>query len=194
MRLFAAVDVGDELRAAAASARRIVDAHLSRAVGQAPRVVWMRPEALHVTLRFIGETPEAAVPGLVEAVQEPFAVAPFTLTWRGLGAFPSTRRPRALWVGIDGGAGPLGHVEAELARRLGQLLPQERPEQAAPFHPHVTLGRVKIDHPQMDWPALLDAAAIGPCSSRVLHVSLMRSRGLPGGAGYEEIGRGRLEG
>jgi RNA 2',3'-cyclic 3'-phosphodiesterase len=194
MRLFVAIDVGDELRTAVAASRRIIDAQLSRVIGEAPRVVWMQPTALHATLRFIGETPEAEVPGLVEAVQEPFAIEPFTISWRGLAAFPSTRRPKALWVGVDQGAAPLGQVEAELARRLGRLPAGERPEQAPPFHPHVTIGRVKTDHAHLDWPALLEAATLGPCTGRITHVSLIRSRGMAGGAGYEEIGRGRLEG
>lgn len=194
MRLFVAVDVGDELRTAVAASRRIVDAHLSRVIGEAPRVVWMHPAALHATLRFIGETPDAEVAGLIEAVQEPFTVEPFTISWRGLAAFPSTRRPKALWVGLDHGAGALGQVEAEVARRLGPLWAGDRHGKAAPFHPHVTIGRVKTDHAHVDWPALFEAAALGPCTGRVTHVSLIRSRGLAGGAGYEEIGRGRLEG
>jgi 2'-5' RNA ligase len=104
------------------------------------------------------------------------------------------RRPRVIWAGIGDGAGPLGQLEAEVARRFGGLLPGERPETAAPFHPHLTLGRLKVDNPAADWPTMLEAAAFPDIQSSVGHVSLYHSRGLPGGVGYEEIGRGWLEG
>jgi 2'-5' RNA ligase len=194
MRLFVGVGVGDEMRTAASSVRRAVDMQLGRLHGEPPRVVWVLPAALHITLRFLGEQPDALVPSFVEALQEPFRVAPFSIRWHGLSAFPSVRRPRAIWVGVGDGAGPLGQIESELARRFGMLLPGERPEQAKPFHPHLTLGRVKTDHPRADWPAILEAAAFGEIRSAVTGVSLYRSQGLPGGAGYEEIGRGWLEG
>jgi RNA 2',3'-cyclic 3'-phosphodiesterase len=194
MRLFVGVGVGDEMRTAASSVRRAIDMQLGRLHGEPPRVVWVLPAALHITLRFLGEQPDALVPSLVEALQEPFSVAPFSIRWHGLSAFPSVRRPRAIWVGVGDGAGPLGRIESELARRFGMLLPGERPEQAKPFHPHLTLGRVKTDHPRADWPAILEAAAFGEIRSAVTCVSLYRSQGLPGGAGYEEIGRGWLEG
>jgi 2'-5' RNA ligase len=194
MRLFVGIGVGDEMRAAASAVRRALDMQVGRLPGEPPRIVWVVPAGLHITLRFLGEQPDELVPSLVEAVQEPFKVAPFTIHWRGLGAFPSVRRPRAIWVGIGDGAAPLGVIESELARRLGTLLPGERPELASPFHPHLTLGRVKIDHPRADWPAMLEAAAFRDVRSAVTHVSLYHSRGLPGGAGYEEIGRGWLEG
>jgi RNA 2',3'-cyclic 3'-phosphodiesterase len=194
MRLFVAVSVGDEVQAAVAAARRTIERRLSEVGGQPPRLVWVEPSSLHVTLRFLGEQPDGQVTAIVEAVQEPFALDPFRVTWQGLGAFPSPRRPRAIWVGVTQGATGLGLLEAELARRFGQLLPGERPEEAGPFHPHLTIARVKTERPGVDWPAVLDAAAIGEVQSLVDHVSLLRSRGLPGGVGYQEIGRGRLEG
>jgi len=194
MRLFVGIGVGEEMRAAALGVRRAVELQLGRLTGEPPRLVWIVPESLHVTLRFLGEHAAEHVPSIVEAVQEPFDVAPFRIGWRGLGAFPSVRRPRAIWVGVGAGAAPLGRLESELARRFGALLPGERPEAAPPFHPHLTIARVKTDHPRADWPVILEAAALGHVESSVGYVSLFRSRGLPGGAGYEEIGRGWLEG
>ncbi|MGE0460947.1 MAG: RNA 2',3'-cyclic phosphodiesterase [Vicinamibacterales bacterium] len=194
MRLFVAVTVGDEVRSAVTAARQTIEHQLSGLGGQPPRLVWVAPSALHVTLQFLGEVPNDRAPAIVEAVQEPFALAPFQVAWVGLGAFPSPRRPRAIWVGVSRGAAELGLLEAELARRLGTLLPGERPDAAAPFHPHLTIARVKTERPGVDWPSVLDAAKFEEVRSRVDHVALLRSRGLPGGAGYEEIGRGHLEG
>jgi 2'-5' RNA ligase len=194
MRLFIAVGVGDEVRSAVSRVRASIEAGFQQLRSEPPRLVWVAPLALHLTLRFLGEQPDDRVPAIVEAVQEPFPLAPFTITWHGIGAFPSPRRPRAIWLGIKAGAQQLGELEVEVARRLGGLAPGEAAEAARPFHPHLTLARVKTESRAVDWPAVLDATAVSDVTSRVGHVSLMRSRGLPGGAGYEEIGRGRLDG
>ena len=182
------------MRAAVTAARRTIDLRLAELGGQPPRLLWVAPTSLHVTLRFLGEQADDRVPAIVEAVQEPFDLAPFQVTWKGLGAFPAARRPRAIWVGVTRGATELGLLEAELARRFGALLPGERPDHAGAFHPHLTIARVKTERPGVDWAAVLGAAAIAEVHSRVDHVSLLRSQGLPGGVGYQEIGRGRLEG
>jgi 2'-5' RNA ligase len=97
-------------------------------------------------------------------------------------------------MGVRAGARELGQLEQEVARRFGRLHPGEDPGHAQPFHPHLTLARVKTESKAVDWPKLLEAAAFGEVSSHVGQVSLYRSRGLPGGEGYEEIGRGRLGG
>jgi 2'-5' RNA ligase len=194
MRLFLAISVGDEVRAAAARVRASIERSLQKLNAEPPRLVWVAPRGLHLTLRFLGKQPDDKVPSLVEAVQEPYAVTPFSVQWHGLGAFPSPRRPRAIWMGVRAGARELGQLEQEVARRFGSLLPGEEPGRAQPFHPHLTLARVKTESKSVDWPKIMEAAAVGEVSSHVGHVSLYRSWGLPGGEGYEEIGRGRLGG
>jgi 2'-5' RNA ligase len=194
MRLFVGIAVGEDVRAAAARVRALIEAELRKLRFEGPRLVWVTPPALHVTLRFLGEVGGDRVPALVEAASRPYAVTPFRLSWRGLGVFPSARRPRAIWMGISNGARELGQLEVEVASRIGGLLPGERADDAGPFHPHLTLARVKTEVAGVDWPAILETAAVSDVGSPVGHVSLFRSRGLPGGAGYEEIARGRLGG
>lgn len=194
MRVFVAVGVGDELRRAAIAVRRSFDAQFNALALAPPRLVWVVPASLHVTLRFLGEQPDDRVGELIAALSEPVDMAPFTVEWHGLGAFPSPRRPKAIWMGVARGARELGALEAEVARRLGDLLPGEAQSAAGPFHPHLTIARLKVDSPRVDWPAVLAAATPADVTSRVARVSLMRSRGLPGGEGYEEIAQGWLSG
>ena len=194
MRLFIAVGIGDEVRAAVSQARARIESGLQQLRTEPPRVVWVAPQALHLTLRFLGEQPDARVPELIAAVQAPFPVAPFAVTWHGLGAFPSPRHPRAIWMGVGAGARELGLLEREVSRRVGPLLPGEDRDEAQPFHPHLTLARVKTEARRVDWPGLLSSAAVADVTSRVTGVTLFRSRGLPGGTGYEELGRGALDG
>lgn len=194
MRLFLAVSVGDDVRSAVGRVRAGIEGGFQRLRAEPPRLVWVAPAALHLTLRFLGEQPEDRVPGLVAAAQIPFACPPFSITWHGLGAFPSARRPRAIWLGVKSGARELGQLEVEVAQRFGGLSPGEAADAAPAFHPHLTVARVKTESRAVDWPAVLGAATVGDVTSRVTHVSLFRSRGLPGGTGYEEIGRGPLGG
>jgi 2'-5' RNA ligase len=65
---------------------------------------------------------------------------PLTLCAGGLGAFPNQRRPRVIWVGIQGQVERLGHIQARLENAL-ELLGFAREQRA--FRPHLTLGRVK---------------------------------------------------
>jgi RNA 2',3'-cyclic 3'-phosphodiesterase len=186
--------VGGAVRAVAARARARIDAGLQQRRGEPPRLVWVAPQALHLTLQFLGEQPEARAAELVAAIEAPFRLSPFTVTWHGLGAFPSPRHPRAIWLGVAAGAGRLGELEREVASRAGRLLSGEALTDARPFHPHLTLARVKTEARGVNWPSLLADAAVSEVSSPVTHVTLFRSRGLPGGAGYEELGRGSLDG
>jgi len=194
MRLFVAVSVGDQVREAAARARSRIEAGLQQIRGEPPRIVWVAAQGLHLTLRFLGEPPDERVPAIAAAIQEPLPVAPFSVTWHGLGAFPSPHHPRAIWVGVTDGARELGLLEREISRRVGGLLPGEDLTEAKPFHPHLTLARVKTDSNRVHWPAVLADAAVTGVASPVTHVTLYRSRGLPGGAGYEELCRGHLTG
>lgn len=192
MRLFAAVDVGDEVRTVAAAARHLIEARLSRIHEHAPRIVWVKPEGLHLTLRFFGEQPDDRVPDIVSGIERPFDQPPFAVEWRGLGAYPSPRQPRALWIGVTSGADGLGRLEAEIARRFDRMFDAGEPARA--FHPHLTLGRVKVPGKPLDWPEILEEAGVRAVRSTVNRVTLYRSRGLPGGAGYEALAKGWLNG
>jgi len=97
-------------------------------------------EQVHLTLKFLGDTEEALVPKLVDAMRRSVAgVAPFVVRIVGTGAFPNLRRMRVLWVGMEGGQ-PL----VDIARRLeAETEPLGYPREGRDFSPHVTLARVK---------------------------------------------------
>lgn len=170
-RLFVAIDVGDAVRA---EATRVIHAISSRleAVKTPPKIVWVRPEALHVTLRFLGAVADAAVPALCDRLAPPIAMTPFEVEWRGLGVFPSARQPRALWLGVVAGGAALGALEAEVTRRLGGTVEPE----SRPLLPHLTLARVKMAGAGIDWPKILQAQDVRGTRSPVDHVTLYRSR------------------
>ena len=168
-RLFIAIDVGDAVRAEVTRVVAQLGAKLE-AVKTPPKVTWVKPAALHVTLRFLGETGADEAARLRDALTPAIAIPPFDVEWRGLGAFPSARHPRALWLGVIRGAAQLGAVEAEIAQRLGTVDPEARP-----FLPHLTSGRIKMAGQGVDWPKVLQAVEVRGVTSRADRVTLYRS-------------------
>ena len=173
MRVFVAVDVGDAVRREVARVISSLTGKLE-AVKTPPKVVWVKPAALHVTVRFIGEVEPLEVERLQELLAPPIPVPPFELVWRGIGAFPSAKNPRALWLGVANGAAPLAAVEAEVSRRLAGANAVELDDRA--MLPHLTLGRVKMVGAGVDWPKVLKAVEIKHVTSIVDRVTLYRSQ------------------
>ena len=137
-RLFVAVPLADDVRDAVGQLmERLAGAPIDvRGPGQ-PR--WVRVDGLHLTLRFLGATPDVRLQEVSAAVaaaaQE---VAPFRVELSGGGAFPTPQHPRVLWIGIGQGEPQL----VALARRLNvelQLLGW--PSDDRPLQAHLTLAR-----------------------------------------------------
>ncbi len=134
VRTFIAVEIPGEVKE---HAGRLIE-RLS--VAQA-KVKWVAPAAMHWTLKFLGDVDILETPKICEAVARAVeSLAPFDVEARGAGAFPDTRRPRTVWIGMGQGVERMidlhDRVDAELAK-LGY-----RPE-ARRFHPHLTIGRVR---------------------------------------------------
>jgi 2'-5' RNA ligase len=149
-------------------------------------VRWVEAEALHLTLKFLGEVPE---PRLAEIEAEARTVAAqqaaFTLRLHGLGAFPNERNPRVIWVGIQ--APP---VLARLAGALEDALADRGfARESRPFAPHLTLGRAQREARAGDFRRLGELAAAFDHDARVdvRSLDLMRSHLSPRGARYERL-------
>lgn len=100
----------------------------------------VRLDQVHLTLKFLGDTEEALVPRIVEAMRASVAgVPPFTIRLVGTGAFPNLQRMNVLWVGIEG-----GEPMVAIARRLEAAVePLGYPREGRDFSAHVTIARVK---------------------------------------------------
>ena len=104
-------------------------------------VGWVRPESIHLTLKFLGNIPEELAGGIEPALAEAArATAPFRLQPAGCGAFPSIKQPRVIWVGLQGDSEPL----AQLQRRVeSAMIPFGFQPEDRPFRAHLTLGRIR---------------------------------------------------
>jgi 2'-5' RNA ligase len=156
-----------------------------------------RPDGLHLTLYFLGAT---ARPRLAELAAELApALAPLPapeLCLRGTGAFPDTRRPRVLWLGVAeaSAGGRLAAARAAVLAALARAGIDTAPEEARPFTPHVTVARPerrsggdggnrRVRVPDAFLALDLDA----PWSPR--EAVLMESLGGPQGSRYEPVAR-----
>jgi RNA 2',3'-cyclic 3'-phosphodiesterase len=109
-----------------------------RTVGGGMRPVSM--DIVHVTLKFLDETDEAAIPKLIDAMDKAVkGVAPFEITLKGMGSFPSKDNIKVVWVGMEG-AEPLTGIAKTLEEECAKL-GFEKEER--PFSPHLTVGRMK---------------------------------------------------
>ena len=180
-RVFVAIDVGDAVRREVTRVVAMLTGKLE-AVKTPPKVVWVKPAALHVTVKFLGEVEPAEVDRLQALLAAPLPIAPFEIEWRGLGTFPNNKHPRALWIGVVNGAAPLAQVEAEVSRRVagGSVADLD----ARPFLAHLTVGRVKMAGAGVDWPKLLQAVEVKRVSTIVDRVTLYRSELSRGGPHY----------
>ena len=151
-------------------------------------VRWVRPEGIHLTLKFLGDVDAGAMRRIEEALAgATVTVRPFSISLGNVGGFPSLKRPRVLWVGLAGELDAL----VELQRRVEtEMKAVGFPAEGRGFQPHLTLGRVRQEGPPKGG---LDASRLegletppGP-EQIVERVSLMRSDLKPAGAVYTRL-------
>ena len=134
MRLFVALDIPSEIR------ERIAEC-MTRLRQYAPDARWVKPESLHVTLKFLGEVDETRLPQIQNALQQIEGV-PFSLAFRNTGFFPNARSPRVFWIGVEA-----SEALPVLARSIDEKLHVLGFEaEARAFSPHLTLARA-AEHP-----------------------------------------------
>ena len=129
MRLFVALDIDDSIR------EKIVR-FLDGVRGFAPDARWVRPESLHVTLKFIGEMPDEEIERIKSSLRT-IVAEKVEMKIGGYGFFPSARAPRVFWIGIEADSRLPG-----LASRVQQeLAPLDIREEEHAFNAHLTLAR-----------------------------------------------------
>jgi RNA 2',3'-cyclic 3'-phosphodiesterase len=177
LRLFAAVDVPDDVKARLAS-------DVARFRDRIPGARWTRSDGWHVTLKFLGAT----WPRLVDEVRESVATAareaePFESSLTELGVFPSPRRARVVWAGL---ADP-GERFGALAKRLDDLLEADFIPESRRFTPHLTLARLVPPRDISEFAPELVGTTVASASFTVDRLVLYRSHLSPKGATYEPM-------
>jgi len=185
VRLFVAIELTHEVR----DALQEVQNALGRA---ADGVRWVRPEQLHLTIKFLGEVPDGEVPRVVEAVARSAARSrPFEMQLTECGCFPPRGPVRIVWVGTHDRSGALQEcVNAVEDEMEGIGFPKE----LRPFSPHLTIGRAKDGRSVGGVRTAVDDGKVKPVRQSVGELTLMSSELSPKGPSYSVVTSVKLSG
>jgi 2'-5' RNA ligase len=145
VRVFVAIEVPAEVRRAIGDLIATLESACRGArhlrPGSCSGARWVHPEAMHITLKFIGEVSEEKTARIQAALGSVSAPAPMEIHFRETGFFPNAQRPRVFWAGIE--APPTLAAFAGAVERA--LEPLGIPPEQRPFQPHLTLARFKSE-------------------------------------------------
>lgn len=163
----------------------------------APGIVrWVRPDGIHLTLKFLGEVSTGSLTQLTDVLERVSSShAPLDVYIGGLGCFPNMRRPRVIWVGVEEASGQLAALQQALD---GQFERIGYRREGRPFSPHLTLGRVRegaaVDAVQEAGRIVALEPATDLSQVHVTAVCLFRSDLRPSGAIYTRLAEVPLRG
>jgi 2'-5' RNA ligase len=107
------------------------------------KIRWVRPENIHLTLKFLGDIQAADTENVARAVSESATgYPPISLAVKGIGVFPGIKKPRVLWLGISKQLDLLTALQKTLDEKLEAM---GFPKEKRPFRGHLTLGRIKSE-------------------------------------------------
>lgn len=188
IRTFVAIELDASVRQTLAQIQAMLRTRLQRAVGPDVRVQWVKPESIHLTLKFLGDISEDRVPGIQAALARAASGhVRFAVTVEGLGVFPDVRAPRVVWAGFTAHGDALNRLAADVETALAAIgcLPDPKP-----FHPHLTLARIK-EGSRNAGRALSDGGVLARATPRaeatVAGVSLMKSDRQPSRSVYAQL-------
>ena len=185
-RTFVALSVNDEIRHRAAELAKSLRTH-------ADDVRWTRPENYHWTLQFVGDVSDGQLSELCARVAEGVVdFEPFALAARGVGAFPSSARPRTLWLGAGQGYEEVVELHAAVESSLASM---DLRSENRKYVPHITLGRVGRMRSARRLAAMIDKFTDFEAGETVAEeVIVFASQMTRDGSRYHVVGRAALGG
>ena len=151
------------------------------------------PQNLHLTLQFLGETDEYQIPKIISKIDKICQnFSEFDLEFANLGAFPSRRNPRIIWLGVNNPQ-PVTALAKAIISDTGLVQDPEK----AQFSPHLTLGRVTEDargiSSEMFSKLFAKLGSVNVGTTRIREVLLYQSILKPGGPVYTVLSRHALK-
>jgi 2'-5' RNA ligase len=152
-------------------------------------VKWVDPRGIHLTLKFLGNIPSKQVAEITEAIEGAAqGISPFHLEIGGLGAFPSLKQVRVLWVGISGEVEKLSRLQQNIDSALAAL---RFAKEERSFVPHLTLARIRQGASPLERRSFGELVGSTIFEDKyhvtVKSISLMRSQLTPAGAIYTRL-------
>jgi len=189
IRSFIAIELPDELK------RGLYRLQDQLKTENPPRVKWVDPNSIHLTLKFLGNIAvdrTGEITGAMEAAARQTYL--FNLTVKGLGVFPNLRRVQVVWVGIEGEIDKLSQLQQQIESNLARL---GFAAESRPFKAHLTLARIREQASPAERQRLgqliTDATFDETYTIKVAAISLMKSQLTRQGAIYNRIGTVELK-
>jgi 2'-5' RNA ligase len=186
MRLFFAIELADDVQ-------DLLDDATASLRAEAPELAWIDRAKRHLTLKFLGDVSDEAVPRLTEAADRAVVEhGPLEISIREIGAFPNFRRARVVWIGVEQERRlELLHHDLEVACESAGFEVEGRP-----FRPHITLARVRDPLPIGRMKAFARVARSVRLRATVLveQITLFESILAPSGARYRCVHSATLGG
>lgn len=148
-------------------------------------VSWVKPENIHITLKFLGEVPEEKINEVFSATELALKNAgKFKMNLKGTGAFPDSKRPRIIWIGAEKGGEELSNMAGKLEEEMEKI---GYPKENRKFSPHFTMGRVKSPKNIEKLMELVKSTDFETEDIEVNEVTVMKSQLHPAGAIYTPL-------
>ena len=152
---------------------------------QKVKISWVKPENIHITLKFLGEVEENKIPEIYEALKKCVSNKnPFEIEVIGTGGFPNLSRPRVIWVGLKKGSEELKILAKSIDNELEKLGFQK---EKRGFSPHLTIGRVKSIYNIDKFVKKMNSIEFKGETFTAEEVSIMKSDLKPTGAVYTNL-------
>ena len=183
LRTFIAIELPADVRARVAQ-------HIACLRHELPdvRASWSREDNLHLTLKFLGNVSVAEIPKVSNAIERATKpVSAFEVTVSGCGVFPPRGRPGVLWLGTQ--AAGLQALHAAIDQELDAA---GFPRELRPFHPHLTLARLRQSQGARQLAELHKSLVFAPVEFGVSEVVVFKSELLTQGPRHTAISRHRL--
>jgi 2'-5' RNA ligase len=187
IRSFVAIELPEELKALLC---RLQERFRSSGTTCA---TWVRPEGIHLTLKFLGSIPLKDTQGITDAIEEAVqGITPIRLKVEGLGVFPNPRTVQVAWVGMGGEVDKLKRLRSNIDRNMSRI---GFASETRPFTPHLTLARVNKHvsaEERCRFGRIITSTEFAAQPIEVTSISLMKSQLHRTGAVYSRISQIRL--
>ncbi|MBN1264553.1 MAG: RNA 2',3'-cyclic phosphodiesterase [Anaerolineales bacterium] len=154
---------------------------------------WVDPEKIHLTIKFLGDIQPGRIVDIVSALDEiSVKIEPFQFALQGLGCFPNPRNARVLWVGLGlKESGSLYQLHTYVEKALEKA---GYPAENKPYHPHLTLARIKNPLGTEKITAMLDRFQSFKTEESISRIVFMQSELKPSGSVYTPLHFSVLDG
>ena len=175
-RIFIGIPAGDQIKSILPFIKSTINCKSSF-------IKWLLCENIHLTLSFIGDISNNAIPEFIQSIEHNITTAQFQLSISGTGVFPSSKSPKVLWLGLDKGIDELKLLHHQIGSSIQDFNNNYGNNK---FIPHISIARIKQTFRKIDVLPFLNSV-YSPIDLEVNSISMYESKLFPEGVQYTII-------